>query len=299
MVIAGLQPRLVHLGGPRFSNRHRMPHCRMTSSAQSSVELSSLSGAAGNLVGYRWRNDRPDWIAILAHGYGEHLGRYDHVADRLIRGGAVVFGADHIGHGRSDGERVLIEDFEPVVTDVHRVVDHARHEYPNLPVVLIGHSMGGMIAARYGQRYGNELAALVLSGPVLGSWEPTALADLPEIPDEPLDVTTLSRDPKVGEAYAADPLVWHGPFKRETLRAFATELEIINNGGDLGSLPTLWVHGEDDQLVPIGPARVGIGRIRGSSLTQRTYSGARHEVFNETNADDVLAAVTSFATAHR
>src|SRR5699024_4527967 len=167
--------------------------------AMTHSEKTLLAGSTGQLTVYRWQDGEPSWIAILIHGYGEHLGRYNHVADRLVRAGAAVFGPDHIGHGRSDGERVLVEDFEPVVDDVHLVVQQAHATYPNLPTVVVGHSLGGMIAARYAQRYGDGLTALVLSGPVLGSWEVTALADLAEIPDEPLDVSTLSRDPRVGE----------------------------------------------------------------------------------------------------
>lgn len=258
----------------------------------------ALEASTGTLILHTWPNAQASWIAILVHGYGEHLGRYEHVADRLIAAGAVVYGADHAGHGNSSGEPVLIDDFEPVVADVRLVVDYAESRHPGLPVVIIGHSMGGMIAARYGQLYGRELTALVLSGPVLGSWHVTELADLPEIPNEPLDTSTLSRDPKVGQAYAEDTLVWHGPFKRVTLLAFADELELINNDGDLGELPTLWVHGEADQLVPIDPTRVGIMAIRGSQFTQHTYPGARHEIFNETNADEVLDDVVAFISDH-
>src|SRR5690625_7359025 len=89
------------------------------------------------------------WIAVLCHGYGEHIGRYDWVARTLNEAGAAVYGADHAGHGRSAGPRVLIADFEPVVEDLHRVVEYARTRHPGLPTLLIGHSMGGMIAARY------------------------------------------------------------------------------------------------------------------------------------------------------
>jgi alpha-beta hydrolase superfamily lysophospholipase len=243
---------------------------------------------------HTWAIPDPSWIAILVHGYGEHLGRYPHVADRLNAAGAVVLGPDHEGHGRSAGERVLITDFETVVDDLDAVVDLALAQHPGLPVIMIGHSMGGMIAARYAQRHRDQLTALVLSGPVLGSWHPTALIDAEEIPDEPLDVSTLSRDDRVGEVYAADPLVWHGPFKRELLRSLARTLDMINNGGDLGDLPTLWVHGEADTLVPIGPSRAGIERIRGSRLSEIAYPEARHEVFNEMNRDQVLDDVIDF-----
>ena len=256
-----------------------------------------LAGTHGNLVVHTWDHEDPTWVAILVHGYGEHLGRYQHVAEHLGRHGAVVVGPDHEGHGLSDGERVLIADYESVVDDLHAVVDATRAGHPGLPVVMIGHSMGGMIAARYAQRHGDGLAALVLSGPVLGSWAPTALADLDEIPDDPLDVSTLSRDPAVGEAYATDPLVWHGPFKRPLLRALATTLQTIGQGGRLGVLPTLWVHGAADTLVPIGPTRAGIEAIEGTDLTERVWEDARHEVFNETNRAEVLATVTDFVRA--
>jgi alpha-beta hydrolase superfamily lysophospholipase len=252
-----------------------------------------FTGAHGAVVTREWPAEHPRYAAVLVHGYGEHIGRYGHVADVLLRHGGAVCGPDHMGHGRSAGERVLIPDFEDVVTDLRAVVERAAR--PGLPVALIGHSMGGMIAARYAQRYGSGLAALVLSGPVLGTWSAVeALRGLEEIPDIPIDPATLSRDLSVGEAYAADPMVWHGPFKPATVEAFDRCLRTIGAAGRLGELPTLWVHGDADELVPLSGTRTGIEGIRGTALTETIYPGARHEVFNETNRDEVLADVTSF-----
>ena len=252
-------------------------------------------GTAGNVVTRVWPNEQPRYIALLVHGYGEHIGRYEYVAKKLIDHGAAVYGPDHQGHGKSEGEQVLINDYDDVVADLRRVEEHARSEHPDIPVVLIGHSMGGMIAAAYAQRYGDGLTALVLSGPVLGSWEQaTSLLELPEIPFAPIDVSTLSRDEEIGLRYQSDPLVWHGPFKRGLLEALDACLKRINEGGRLTDLPTLWVHGEDDRLVPIEGTRKGIERIRGDDFTERIYPEARHEVFNETNKDEVLADVMSF-----
>jgi alpha-beta hydrolase superfamily lysophospholipase len=257
-----------------------------------------FTGERERVTAREWPAETPSWLALLAHGYGEHIGRYEYVADTLLRHGAAVYGLDHIGHGRSAGERALVPDFEEVVTDLRTVEDQARTRHPGLPVVLIGHSMGGMIAARYAQRYGDGLAALVLSGPVLGRWGPIqALLDLDEIPDLPIDPATLARDLSVGAAYEADPLVWHGPFKRPTVEAFDRCLSAIATGGRL-TPPTLWVHGEADELVPLAETRAGIEEIRGADFTEIIYPGARHEVFNETNKDEVLAAVTDFATRH-
>jgi alpha-beta hydrolase superfamily lysophospholipase len=249
----------------------------------------------GERVARTWLNEDPRYVALLCHGYGEHVGRYEYVADRLVAHGAIVHGVDHVGHGRSAGERALIADFEPVVEDFHVLDLAARAQNAELPVVLVGHSMGGMIAARYAQVYGDSLAALVLSGPVIGSWAvlPQLLA-LEEIPDAPIDTATLSRDEAIGKAYAADPLVWHGPFKRPTLEALSATIGVIREAGRLGTVPTLWVHGEDDQLVPIEASRAGIAQTKGEHLTRKTYPGARHEIFNETNKDEVLDDVTDF-----
>ena len=253
-------------------------------------------GRHGRLVARAWSGaEEPSHVVVIAHGYGEHVGRYERLADALVRDGAVVYAVDHVGHGKSEGERVLIEDFEDVVTDLHALDETARRENPGLPVVLLGHSMGGLIAARYAQRYGDSLAALVLSSPVVGRWDTvSAMLALDEIPDVPLDITTLSRDESVGETYAADPLVWHGPFKRPTLEALRRGLETIAAGRGLGELPLMWIHGTDDQLVPIDGSRAGIEHLRGSTFVERIYPEGRHELFNELNADDVIADVTQF-----
>ena len=253
-----------------------------------------VTGVRGPIAVREWFRGAPRFVALLSHGYGEHAARYDRVAAALVRHGAAVYAPDHQGHGRSGGERVLITDFEDIVTDLRSVAAEATAEHPSVPLVMIGHSMGGMIAARYAQRYGADLTALVLSGPLIGrSAGVEVLLSMEEIPDIPIDPATLSRDPEVGSAYAADPLVWHGPFKAPTLRAFAAMQAAINKTGRI-DVPTLWLHGAEDQLVPIGDTQVGIDAIRGSDFTEKIYPGARHEVFNETHRDEVIADVLAF-----
>jgi alpha-beta hydrolase superfamily lysophospholipase len=259
------------------------------------AEIETFPGTEAEIAMSVWPNPAARRIVILAHGYGEHLGRYDHVAEVLVDRGAIVAGPDHVGHGRSGGERVVITDFDRVVDDLHAVVRRVKERHPGLPVVLVGHSMGGLIGARYAQLHADELAGLVLSGPVLGTW--TAATDmlaLDEIPDDPLDVSTLSRDPAVGETYSADELVWHGPFKRPTLEALDAGLKTINAGPKLGALPTLWLHGEDDELVPLAETRRGIETLGFTDLEEVVYPQARHEVFNETNKDEVIGRTADF-----
>jgi alpha-beta hydrolase superfamily lysophospholipase len=266
--------------------------------AQTSHEH-TFAGTTTDITYRLWPNPGARYLVVLAHGYGEHVGRYEDVADFLTSRGAEVAAPDHAGHGRSGGERVLITDYEAVVDDLHRVVLRMRGERPGLALALVGHSMGGMIAARYAQRHRDELTCLVLSGPVLGSWNAvTQMLGADEIPDDPIDVSTLSRDPEVGRKYAEDELVWHGPFKRATLEALDRMLKAIGDGPKLAGLPTLWLHGSDDRLVPIDETRAGIEALGFDPLITHVYDGARHEVFNETNAHEVLATTAAFIDAH-
>ena len=245
---------------------------------------SNVPGHAGELAVRTWPNLDASWLAVIVHGYGEHSGRYGHVAETLGQAGALVVAADLVGHGGSEGERALITDFGGVVADVGATVSSAASD---LPTVLIGHGEGGLVAARYAQS--NPLDALVLSAPVLGAWEGL------DRPEEPVDPSLLSRDPEVGKRYAADPLVWHGPYKRETLEALEQALDEVNYGPALEHLPTLWLHGDADELVPLADTRTGTDRLRGLLFEERVYPGARHEVFNETNSAEVLADVVAFA----
>src|SRR5438094_10315668 len=107
-----------------------------------------FDGSEGSISVRVWEHPGARRLVVIAHGYGEHIERYDHVARALHARGAAVYGPDHLGHGRSAGERVLIADLEHVVDDVVRVVERAQAAHPGLPGVLLGHSVGRLIATR-------------------------------------------------------------------------------------------------------------------------------------------------------
>ena len=255
--------------------------------------LPTSESTVGRVQVRHWSADDPARLVVLVHGYGEHVGRYEHVAAALVARGSSVVGPDHVGHGRTAGEQALVTDLEEVVDDLHGVVDQARGE---LPVVMVGHSMGGLIAARYAQRFREDLAGLVLSGPALGL-TPVIEGWLaaPELPSDPIDVAVLSRDPAVGQAYAADDLVHHGGWKRPTLEAFVAADRAVAAGPAFGELPLLYVHGEDDQLVPVALARPVVERLAGPDSELHVVPGARHEVFNELGKEETIAQVAAFA----
>jgi alpha-beta hydrolase superfamily lysophospholipase len=180
------------------------------------------------------------------------------------------------------------------------VVGHASRHHPGLPVVLVAHSMGGLIGARYAQRYGEELAGLVLSAPSIGLAPVLApvLVQLPEgteLPDEPIDPTVLSRDLSVGEAYANDPLVWHGGWKRVTLEALHRANEAVDAGPGFGDLPVLYIHGEVDRLVPRALTQPAVERLQGTDFTEVIVPEARHETFNELEKEETIGLVADFA----
>lgn len=252
-----------------------------------------LPGHGGPLALRVWSAAEPSWVALLAHGHNEHSGRYAWVAQKLTDAGASVYAPDHIGHGRSGGERVVLPDAESAVSDLELVRQEIAITQAQLPLVFIGHSLGGMLATRYAQLHQDRVAALVLSAPVLGTWHMLELLEHEVIPETSIDPSMLSRDVQVGAEYRQDPLVWHGAFKRPTLHAVSECLQTISTGPTL-SCPALWIHGEEDELVPAEDTRAGIDQIRGEAFYERIYPSARHELFHETNKDTVINDVLTF-----
>jgi alpha-beta hydrolase superfamily lysophospholipase len=255
-----------------------------------------VDGRLGSIAVRRWSPPAADLVVVIAHGYAEHSGRYDHVARRLVDEGAVVYAPDHHAHGRSGGKRGHFDDLDVLVDDLGTVVTHARGEHPGLPVALVGHSMGGIVATRFAQSGGAaELTALILSGPPIGG-NPAleGLLALDPIPEVPIDPGMLSRDPAVGEDYAADELVYHGPFVRSTLRALFDAIAAVQSGPGLGELPLLWLQGELDPLAPLALTRPVVEDLRGEVYSEHVYAEARHEVFNETNRQAVLDDLVAF-----
>jgi alpha-beta hydrolase superfamily lysophospholipase len=209
--------------------------------------------------------------------------------------GAVVYAPDHIGHGRSDGDRALITDFEHVVDDLHALAGIALAEHPGLPLVLVGHSMGGLLTARFAQRWPQEVAGVVFCGAVIGDWDwaRTVLARS-ELPDEPVDPDGLSRDPRVGADYLRDPLVYHGGYKRGLLEAEVVALDRYHENVHHLTMPVLFLHGTDDPFVPYERSLRAVGDMPSSDVTIHVYEGARHEVLNESNRTEVVGHLSDW-----
>jgi alpha-beta hydrolase superfamily lysophospholipase len=237
----------------------------------------------------------PERIVMIVHGYAEHSGRYEHVAEALTAAGAVVVAEDHVGHGHSAGERALITDFSRVVGDLLTLLDRTVSQFGDLPVVLVGHSMGGLLASRLAQRVPERIAGLVLCGAVIGDW--TWARDVlqqPAMPDPPTDWSGMSRDPRTVHAYATDPLVYRGRYKRPLLEAEVVALDAFNAEVDRLTMPVLFLHGDADPFVPYETSLAAARAFPTDDLTVWVIPGARHEVLNEINRDEVIAEVVGF-----
>jgi alpha-beta hydrolase superfamily lysophospholipase len=246
---------------------------------------------------------RPKGVVIIVHGICEHSGRYDHVVSRLNAGGFSVFRFDLRGHGRSGGERGFVSDFNLFIEDTDQVVNLAREEYPDLPLFLLGHSMGGFIAACYGVKYPDPLTGLIHSGAAvivlpmvaaLGDFDYDALAMNP-IPNDLSEM--VSRDPQVVKAYQEDPLVQ---------KSFTTKLmgEVFIRGAKwlMGNMsgyryPCLILHGGGDQIVPPDASRYLHEHISSSEKTLRVYDGLYHEILNEPEKETVLEDIRQWIEA--
>ena len=260
------------------------------------AEERTFAGSEGEIFFRVWAPAEPRRIAVLVHGYAEHSGRYAHVAAALAGDGAAVYAEDHIGHGRSEGERALLTDFEHVVDDLASLVGIARTDHPGLPMVMLGHSMGGLLSSRFAQRHPGDLAGLILCGAVVGDWNwAREVLEEDEMPDPPDDWDGMTRDPGKVREYSTDPLVYRDRYKRPLLEAEVVALDRFMEEIDLVTIPVLFLHGDEDPYVPYQTSLMAAKAFPTHDLTVRVYPGARHEVLNETNRDEVIAEVAGFA----
>lgn len=261
---------------------------------------SSFTGGHNTRIVYdKWSPDTtPTALAILVHGLGEHARRYDHVTSRLVDEGYIVYAADHRGHGRSGGKRMHLRSLTELTADLDLLIDIAQTEHPDLPTVLLGHSMGGATALTYALDHQNRLTALVLSGPavVVTTGTPKIIVELgkligrylPDIPAQKLDSKNVSRDPAVVAAYDADPLIHHGLVPAGIARALIRGEETLPARLPELTLPVLILHGTADALADPAGARLIADNAGSEDVTLKLYDGLFHEVFNEPEKEQVL-----------
>ena len=155
--------------------------------------------------------------------------------------------------------------------------------------------MGGLLSGRYAQAWPDEVAGVAFCGAVIGDWQwaRDVLADA-ELPYVSLDAGAISRDPEVGASYAADPLVYHGQYKRPLLVAEVAALDAFALDIDRVTAPVLLFHGTADPFVPYERSLQAVRDMATEDVTVHLYEGARHEVLNEINRDEVIGDLVAW-----
>lgn len=270
----------------------------------------TLTTADGLLLQrYRWLPpDAARGAVVLVHGIAEHAGRYGHVAAYLNGAGYAVEAFDLRGHGRSEGPRAYVTDFAAYLDDLDRVLAQVRAAHPGVPLFLLGHSMGGMIATHHVLERQPRLDGLVLSAPALAAGTDfSALRSaaarllgrfLPRLPVQKLEAAHLSHDPAVEAAYESDPLVWRGWLRAGMGAAMLRTLAAIERREPELALPLLVLQGTADEIVNPGGADRLVRRAASADKTFVRYEDFYHEIFNEVGKERVLADVRAWLDAH-
>lgn len=235
---------------------------------------------------------------LLVHGIAEHAGRHAHVATRLARAGIETHAYDLRGFGASGGPRAYVDGWSQHHDDLEDELVRVRAAAGDLPLVLYGHSMGGLIALGYvlAEPARPQPDLLVLSAPAIAAsvapWKRILAGVLGRalprvaIPNA-LTPGGLSRDPRIEIAYRSDPLNVHRTTTRFGLALFDEQARVQTRLARIGALPmsTYVLHGSDDQIVPVSASASLDGK---ANVTRRVYEGLRHEMHNEPEADAVI-----------
>jgi lysophospholipase len=266
------------------------------SAAPINYQTDEFAVADGTRLAWQSWSPEGEQVAVLAvvHGYGEHGGRYTFLVDAMLPRGYAVISFDLRGHGRSPGPRGHIRRFSDYVADTGAFLAHVGRAFPGRPVVLLGHSMGGLIAAAFAEQEGKatqKIAGLVLSSPFVGVRLPVPAIQVkvarllsritPSLRmTNPLRNEQLSHDPAVVAAAGADPLNHRVTTVRWAAEILAAQRTVLSAAGSL-RLPLLLLYADDD---PIADPRTSEELFVGAASADKTkicYAGYYHEVFNE------------------
>ena len=269
------------------------------------TESSFLSEDRTRLVRRSWHGPAPERCVAIVHGFAEHSGRYDAMGDWLASRSCSVHSYDHRGHGLSEGRRTHVGHFDEYVDDLIGFLGVLRSEHPELPLVLIGHSMGGLIVATALTTRSPAVDCAVLSGPALAippnlsrgkQWAARLLARVtPTLRSASgLSSEGLSRDPEVIRRYEADPLIDTALTASLGAAMLRTQRVVAKQGARV-SVPLLGLHGADDPICPSHGTVAFMADVPIPGSACKLYPGLRHEIFNEPEREQVWQDVLDFA----
>ncbi|KTE17329.1 alpha/beta hydrolase [Sphingopyxis sp. H115] len=267
------------------------------------------AGAGARLHVTHWLPEgRPRAIVLLAHGYAEHAGRYTHVATRLTDAGYAIYAVDHWGHGQSDGEGGYVPRFSAFLDGMSELLTLVEINHGETPRLLLGHSMGGLIATLFLVERQQAFVAAALSGPAILPAEPPSRFTVwisrflsrffPRLGVLSLDASGVSRDPAVVDAYRADPLVYGGKIGARLGKEFMDAMAVAQADAPKIRLPILIQHGAADRLTAPAGSRYLFDNVASQDKRLEIYPGLFHEIYNEPEQGAVLGDLIEWFDAH-
>lgn len=267
------------------------------------------AGAGAKLHVTHWLPEgRPKAVILLAHGYAEHAGRYEYVAKRLTDAGYAIYAVDHWGHGASDGEGGFVPRFSAFLDGMSELLTLVEVNHGDTPRLLLGHSMGGLIATLFLIERQQAFVAAALSGPAILPAEPPSRFTVwisrflsrffPRLGVLSLDATGVSRDPAVVAAYQADPLVYGGKIGARLGKEFMDAMAVAQADAPKIRLPILIQHGEADRLTAPAGSRYLFEHVSSVDKRLEIYPGLFHEIYNEPERDAVLGDLIGWFDQH-
>ena len=239
---------------------------------------------------------------VIAHGLGEHSGRYGNIVERLLPKGITIWALDHRGHGQSDGPKGHILSFDQYINDLQTMVELSKGGVPEgMKCILMGHSMGGLIALNFALQFPEMIDSVIVSSPVLGIkvevpiikralgkamssiWPGMTLGN-------EVDASKISHDEEVVRAYENDPLV-HDRVSARWFTEFLSAMEEVHRLCSKLEVPTLMQVAGDDDLVDADASKTFFENLTLDDKTLYLYDGLYHEIYNE--PEDQRAKVLS------
>lgn len=252
-----------------------------------------------------WRAQLPvKAVILLAHGLGEHSGRYQAFAEYFLARGVSVVAPDHLGHGASPGDRTHLNTFDDYLRPLDELRELIGQWYPACPCFLVGHSLGGLIVARYLLDHQQSFAGAALSGAALQAADPPSafamfLARLfsrfaPKMGMLKLDASQISRDPQVVQDYLDDPLVHKGKASARLVVEIFQNMERVERERQKITLPILVMHGEADAMTTSEGSELFFGGVGSPDKVLKIYKGLYHEIFNEPERLEVMGDLAAW-----
>ncbi len=240
-------------------------------------------------------------VLLIVHGLGEHSGRYMNVVNHFVPLGYAIYGLDHLGHGRSEGDREGVEAFSDYTETLDIFVNQVKQWQNEVPLLMVAHSMGALIGLTYLTDHQAHFKAALISGPPVKIPENISAVTifvgkilskiLPKVGVIGVDAQGVSRDPEVVKAYLEDPLVFKGKTPARLAAEMLRAMTSLETSASKIELPIFIIHGGADRIVDPTGAKEVFEKIQSGDKSIKYYEGYYHEVFNDLGFESALEDV--------